>query len=175
MTMTALSDRLDQLDIDIKSTHMGLRAQENNDNYLMDEWECIIRCNDEGDKLTRSLTTSYKSGIGHRKNVPYVKREGASTWRDTKTHAILATSAEDAARKGYTTQVAPKLADVLHCLLSDASSVDGETFIDWASNYGLNADSRQGLDTYLACQKTLVDLRRMLGYELYNELRQLEH
>ena len=38
---------------------------------------------------------------------------------------------------------------------------------------GYDTDSRKGLDTYLACQQTGTDLRRLLGYDLYAKLRPL--
>jgi hypothetical protein len=79
-----------------------------------------------------------------------------------------------ACEKGLLLVVQPNIADVMHCLLMDASGTE-ETFEDWCGNYGIDSDSRKALDTYLACQKTLVELRKVLRYSLLKELTGLEH
>lgn len=58
--------------------------------------------------------------------------------------------------------ISPKAEDVLGALLSDAS-LGTESFADFCGNMGLDTDSRKALETYLACQKTGEDLRRLLG------------
>lgn len=60
-------------------------------------------------------------------------------------------------------QPAPDLLDVLYCLVSDASVRHVSTYEEWASDYGYDADSRKGEETYRACQKQTTDLLRVLG------------
>ncbi len=56
----------------------------------------------------------------------------------------------------------PKLLDVLECLQNDARSGQ-ELFEDFCCDLGLNEDSRDALNTYLACQQTFKHLRRLFG------------
>lgn len=69
----------------------------------------------------------------------------------------------------------PKLSDVLSCLLLDASCVEGESFEGWAENFGHSTDSRKALESYLSCQNTAMNLRKLLGQGLLNTLSELEH
>jgi hypothetical protein len=55
----------------------------------------------------------------------------------------------------------PEEMDVLYCLYSDAQ-MGNETFEDFCGNCGYDTDSRQALETYLACQSTGHKLR---GFE----------
>jgi hypothetical protein len=56
----------------------------------------------------------------------------------------------------------PDAADVLDCLLSDASGAD-QSFEDWASDYGFDTDSRKHERTYRAIARQTAKLRRFLG------------
>jgi hypothetical protein len=64
----------------------------------------------------------------------------------------------------------PTAADVLACLLSDATAIHS-TFEDWATDLGYNPDSIKALSTYLQCQKTATQLRNFLSKD-YNEFEQ---
>ena len=94
----------------------------------------------------KSFETPYKTGIGHRKAVP----------------------------GKLPVPQAPKGADVVSCLLSDASSSDCG-FEDWCGEFGYDTDSRSALDTYLVCQNTEKKLVGLFGLELFRELSSLEH
>lgn len=48
----------------------------------------------------------------------------------------------------YTEPTAPDLPGVLECLSLDWSGVEGQTFEDWASEYGYDTDSRKAERTY---------------------------
>jgi hypothetical protein len=111
----------------------------------------------------KSLTTTYKSGIGHRKLAEGVKKDPKGFRVVVGSGAPEVMSTEQAVERGWLYVVYPTLADVMSCLISDAESVRGETFIDWCDNMGTNQDSRQALDNYLACQKTYVELRGLLN------------
>lgn len=60
-------------------------------------------------------------------------------------------------------QPAPKLIDVLYCLVSDASVRHSAFYEEWASDYGYDVDSRKGEETYKLCQKQTMDFLRVLG------------
>ncbi len=53
----------------------------------------------------------------------------------------------------------PDVADVVHCLLTDASGTD-ERFEDWAAELGFDPDSRKAERMYEACRETAAALRR---------------
>jgi len=57
---------------------------------------------------------------------------------------------------------APKAADVLDCIASDAASVDGRDFEEWASDMGYDTDSRTAERTYKACEHQAKRLRNWL-------------
>lgn len=64
----------------------------------------------------------------------------------------------------------PDAADVVHCLLMDASGTD-ETFEEWAGNLGYDPDSRKAEGIFKACRETAAALRRTFTHE---ELESLE-
>lgn len=58
----------------------------------------------------------------------------------------------------------PTAADVLSCLLSDASSADNaRSFEEWASDLGYDTDSRKAEATFKACQRISIKVRKLLG------------
>lgn len=59
----------------------------------------------------------------------------------------------------------PCVADVVSCLVSEAQSGD-QTFEDFASDMGLDTDSRRAHKTWLACVDTRIRLRNLLGEAL---------
>lgn len=65
---------------------------------------------------------------------------------------------------------APRAAEVLNCLASDASSVEGNSFEQWASDLGYDVDSRKALKTYTACVRQMRSLGRLLGTDAYSAL-----
>ena len=129
-----------------------------------DVWSVTLR---NGDK---THTTEFKSGIGHRKlPVGLLKKDIiGSGGRGSGYYVERLGWLDDvkAAEAALTKPVAPTTADVLACLLSDASNAS-ETFEEWCSNVG-------GLEIYRACQKTRSALQRFLGQELMDRLGSLE-
>jgi hypothetical protein len=67
----------------------------------------------------------------------------------------------------------PTAADVLSCLCSDASAA-GQSFEDWCSDLGYDADSRKAEATYKACEAIAPRLTRFLG-DHYEEVCRAEH
>ena len=66
---------------------------------------------------------------------------------------------------------APKAADVLDCLASDACGfANARDFADWASEYGYDPDSRKAYHTYRIVEKQAKKLRKFLGESAYETL-----
>lgn len=63
----------------------------------------------------------------------------------------------------YVRPEAPSLFDVLHCLCSDASVLDYQSFEQWASEYGYSPDSRSAEKTYHACMELSLKLQAAVG------------
>lgn len=63
----------------------------------------------------------------------------------------------------------PTVADVVECLISDASGAD-QSFEDWCSDYGYDTDSRKDEATYKAVVKQTRELRRLLGDQTIGRL-----
>jgi hypothetical protein len=70
------------------------------------------------------------------------------------------------ARKHYR----PDLESVLDCLASDASSVEGATFEDWAPDMGLDTDSRRAERTYRIIIEQANQLRALVGTPNWDSL-----
>lgn len=70
--------------------------------------------------------------------------------------------------------VAPNVADVLYCLLSDANACN-TSFDNWCDDLGSNSDSLEALNTYLASQRNGDKLNKLLGRTLVIELQNKEH
>ncbi len=61
----------------------------------------------------------------------------------------------------------PTAAEVLNCLASDASSVEGNSFDTWANEMGFDEDSRKAQRTYNTIVRQMRSLGRILGSDLY--------
>lgn len=57
---------------------------------------------------------------------------------------------------------APTAEDVVSSMALDASACN-ESFDDWCATFGYDTDSRKALETYLACQNSGAELRKVLG------------
>lgn len=57
----------------------------------------------------------------------------------------------------------PTAADVLYCLISDASVADCPNFESWCADMGYDTDSRKALATFEACKAMAPKLQRFLG------------
>ena len=66
----------------------------------------------------------------------------------------------------------PKVADVLNCLLMDASAAD-DNFDDWCDNLGLSSDSIKALNLYKECLDTARALRKFFTPSQLSEIREL--
>ena len=69
---------------------------------------------------------------------------------------------------------APELADVLYSVVSDAQGVAfGQSFDDWAGDYGYDEDSRRAEKAFNACRDEYFDLIRLCGREGFETLCEL--
>lgn len=66
----------------------------------------------------------------------------------------------------------PKVADVMHSLIMDASAAD-ENFHDWCANYGYSDDSIKAMNTYKACLEVAVALRKHFSPDTLRQVREL--
>ena len=66
----------------------------------------------------------------------------------------------------------PKVADVLHSLILDASAAD-ENFHDWCANYGYSDDSIKAMNTYKACLEVAQALRKHFSPDTLRTVREL--
>lgn len=66
----------------------------------------------------------------------------------------------------------PKVADVLHSLIFDASAAD-ENFYDWCANFGYSDDSIKAMNTYKACLETAQALRKHFSPDTLRQVREL--
>lgn len=66
----------------------------------------------------------------------------------------------------------PKVADVLHSLIMDASAADAN-FHDWCANFGYSDDSIKAMNTYKACLEVAVALRKHFSADTLHQVREL--
>jgi hypothetical protein len=66
----------------------------------------------------------------------------------------------------------PKNADILHCLIMDASAAV-MNFTQWCSEYGYSDDSLKALSMYKACCETGTALRKHIGRDDLDAIREL--
>lgn len=121
------------------------------------------------DAETLLTKISPDKGIFHRKQALSKMLEAG---RSGKFTACYGGATVDVSRGGKAFP-APKLADVLHSLVSDADAIDHATFEDWCDCTGDDPDSRQAEATYRACLEIGLKLRSMLGDEKLSALREL--
>ncbi len=75
-------------------------------------------------------------------------------------------------RKANSEAIQPKLTDVVHSLVMDASVLDSGGFEDWAADLGYDTDSRKAESIYRECLEIALKLRAGLGESVLSELRE---
>ena len=68
--------------------------------------------------------------------------------------------------------IRPKVANVLHSLILDASAAD-ENFHDWCDNYGYSNDSIKAMNIYKECLETAQVLRKHFSLDTLRQVREL--
>jgi len=66
----------------------------------------------------------------------------------------------------------PKIADVVYCLLGDASAAD-MNFDEWCSEYGYSSDSIKALGVYKECLNVAKQLSRLFTRDQLKAMREL--
>lgn len=67
----------------------------------------------------------------------------------------------------------PALVDLICSLAMDSSVLESSGFEDWASNYGLDTDSRKAESMYRECLDSALKLQAALGVETLQKMRDL--
>lgn len=75
--------------------------------------------------------------------------------------------------QGLGTKRAPSAADVMSCLLLNASACD-MSFDDWCMEYGYDIDSRKAEKTYFECCESGAKLKKLLGKD-YRKFQEAEN
>jgi hypothetical protein len=160
-----LSQAVAKLGITSKAIHLKyVMSSKADDKWAHDLWEVTLSY--QG----RELTTSYRTGLGHRVKHHHITQRG-DVYNGPQGNAR---GIERATSVGYTKPVEPSVGDVVHSLIVDSSCID-KTFEDWCGEFGYDTDSRKALDTYLQCQESLTKSRKLLTYATLDSLIGLEH
>lgn len=101
---------------------------------------------------------------------PIAERSNGKEWPSTGAQHFLATIRykKRELQTEYTigsAVVRPEAADLVHCLLNDASAGQ-DSFEDFCSSFGYDTDSRKAHATWLACQTAARDIKFLLGDDL---------
>lgn len=133
-------------DVKMEPTYIGRRT--NDDKWEHDSWSVSLTF-----KGHTYQDIAYRMGIGNSPQPPkivtihdqevverFYTRPPAGTWNPTP----------------------PTAADIISSLMMDVSGLD-QGFEDWASNYGMDADSRKAEAMYKRCLETLPRLHALLG------------
>jgi hypothetical protein len=119
---------------------------------------------------------------GNRFPAPFDLMPGSHSWRVTLTRDETVNGDRERRKlscdffQGPAHSSEPTPADVLSCLLSDASSVDNcRSFEDWCADLGYDSDSRRVLKIFHACEEMQQRLERFLGCDLYDHAINCEH
>jgi hypothetical protein len=149
-------DILNMLGITIDATYTPHKTPAGESPQL--RWRVSVRRNGR-----EFYSTEYSAGCAHS---PEYKKGSRVT-------AAVVAECETGIRYGDrlgTPVPPPDAADVVHCLLTDASGTD-ETFEEWAGNLGYDPDSRKAEGIFKACRDVAAALRRTFDRD---ELAELE-
>ena len=100
-----------------------------------------------------SFESEFFMGLGHRKPVRGAP-ERPKSWSGRKSIA------QDDWDKLYLKPTPPTAASVLHSLIADSTAAR-MSFNDWCDDYGFDTDSRKAMKTYIECQETDTNLRKV--------------
>ena len=139
-------DAIADLPADARHMRNPLKAKSDDWEETADQW--LVNINGQ--------LFDYYTGIGH--------REFKKSWPNDHVEYKRLKNAK-LTEKGFeafiamTTAVPPKLDDVLHSLVMDASACD-QSFEGWCEDYGSNPDSIKTFEIYRLCQKNADKLRK---------------
>lgn len=180
---TELLSFIDSLDIKYSAEFIPFSKSRNKDNKDPSlNWKVTIS------KSHCSITTDYTQGVGHIPgndngiyNAPH-KRDYeklvAENGKYTKVLPKMSNGRTDyfeawSLMRARLTLPAPKLIDVLYCLIIDTDVLNYANFEDWAGELGYDTDSRKGESIYKACLDIALQLRVILGNSNMDKLKDL--
>ena len=148
-----MSDNFNFDSLPVRIEYAGDRSKDNE--WPHDEWRVELS------GKAGYWSTTYKTGLGHRKFpkgfIPDKKLNPRS----------IAFERQEGNKK----PVKPSIADVMHCLISDADCAN-ENFHDWCDNFGYSNDSIKALNTYKACLEIATALRKYIPRETLDAVRE---
>lgn len=153
--MTAATfDTIDSLEaLPVKIDYTGQTTREKWD---CDQWRVTLS------SKAGFHSFDYFTGLKLRETVRGFKAAHVpGNWIDPKTGNYVATKP----RK-------PKIADVLHSLILDASAAD-YNLEDWCNEYGYSSDSIKALNIYKTCLETAHALRKHFSPDTLRQVREL--
>lgn len=122
------------------------------------------------------FSTDYKQGIGHLPNYPKGYNVKLSLYDAEEIQHALKTG--KVARRAGTMifdgkpLTPPDAADVASALVSDAYAAEYSSFEEWARDMGDNPDSIKAKGIFEACRSIALDLFRVFGTDVVQELRE---
>lgn len=136
-------------DLPVKIDYAGETTQDNN--WQCDQWHVTIS------SKAGFHSFDYFTGLGLR----------------TRTYSGYGRKWDSMRKKHYDDKPKkPKVADVLHSLILDASAAN-ENFHDWCANYGYSDDSIKAMNIYKSCLETAQALRKHFSPDTLRAVREL--
>lgn len=119
-----------------------------------------------------SFATPYKMGVGlvDWKAIAKADRRGATYQRDAERMSAygsrLTVDAQRRIAGNHLSAFVAKVnaAEVLASCCRDGLDASGQSFEEWAGNYGYDTDSRKAEDIYRACQRASDGVRKLLSH-----------
>ena len=153
---------VNSLDLDYKADFVPFSQSRNNgDENVSLNWRITIG---NHRNAWGRLTTDYMQGIGHLPGHKFSQR--LTVYENERQRKAAETGLWAATGDRYPRKLpAPKLIDVLYCLVSDASVLDCATFEDWADELGYDTDSRKAEKISDECLKNALALRQYINLD----------
>lgn len=159
-TRKALLDCIDRLGLEYTAEFVPQNQPADKVKHPQLHWRITLK------RGRATLTTPYFEGCGH-----VAKSENEKNLTPYEIRRICETG--KLPPMWTRRQPAPKLVDVLYCLVLDSDALEHANFESWASDCGYNTDSREAEKTYRACIENALQLRALIGDEHISTLREL--
>jgi hypothetical protein len=153
---------------------------------VRDDWPNILyQVTFHNPKTSQSFSTEYRLGVGHVKWTGPACLYGFTQTEENIFHALSvkphatikdqyhAAHAGAAAKVARRQKVAPKPFEVLAACCRDGLDAHGQSFEDYADNYGMDRDSRKGEATYRQCREIYFKVERLIGADNLRKLAEL--
>lgn len=157
---TALLELIDSLGIECTAEFVPQNQPADKVKHPQLHWRITLK------RGHATLTTPYFEGCGH-----VAKSENEKNLTPYEIRRICETG--KLPPMWPRRQPAPKLADVLYCLVLDSDVLEHANFESWASDFGYDTDSREAEKNYRACIENSLQLRALIGDQSITTLREL--